>query len=276
MNNLISTLKEVMEAKQPLPYAVYSSIEEQKILNVPVVKPMLIAVLNGNKALGRDGEINCTTGSFIFLSNNAAIDMRNIPKNNEYLALLIEFESQDFEGLEVSLINKQNYCVGEIVPSLLMCLQQFVEWSHWAPEALWSIRRKELIQLMCYLGHKEILSMMVSPQIGHKLHALFTEYHSEKGNEKSPEELTMEEICKQLAMSESTLRRKLKNEGLKLQAIKDQVKLGLGLHLLQSTLLPISYIAQKCGYHSQSRFTSRFKVRFGLTPSALRKTRLAD
>ncbi|MCJ8319523.1 MAG: helix-turn-helix transcriptional regulator [Colwellia sp.] len=276
MENLISTLKEALDEKQPLPYAVYSSIKEQKILNVPVVKPLFIAVLSGNKALGRDGEISCTTGDFIFLSNNAAIDMRNIPKDNEYLALLIEFEYQDFEGLEVSHINQQNYCVGKITATLEMCLQQFIEWSRWAPEALWPIRRKELIQLMCYLGHKEILSMVASPQIGHKLHALFTDKHSEKSNDNHSGELTITSICQQLAMSESTLRRKLKSEGLKLQDIKDQVKLGLGLHLLQSTLLPISYIAQKCGYHSQSRFTSRFKDRFGLTPSTLRKTRLAD
>jgi len=280
MKNLISALKEALNEKQPLPYSVYSSIKEQKILNVPVVKPMLIAVLSGNKALGRDGEISCTTGNFIFLSNNAAIDMRNIPQDNEYLALLIEFEYQDFEGLEVNRVNKHNYCVGDITLTLEKCLQQFVEWSRWAPETLWPIRRKELIQLMCYLGHKDILSMVASPQIGHKLHALFTEQLTERqtetGNKNHSEELTMESMCKQLAMSESTMRRKLKSEGVKLQDIKDQVKLGLGLHLLQSTLYPISYVAQKCGYHSQSRFTSRFKARFGLTPSALRKTRLAD
>jgi AraC-like DNA-binding protein len=85
----------------------------------------------------------------------------------------------------------------------------------------------------------------------------------------------MEYICQQLAMSESTLRRKLKSEGTTIQDIKDQVKLGLGLHLLQTTLDPIGIIAQKSGYYSQSKFTERFKRRFGLTPSELRKTRMA-
>ena len=77
-------------------------------------------------------------------------------------------------------------------------------------------------------------------------------------------------------MSESTLRRKLKAEGTSLQEIKDQSRLGLGLHLLQTTQDPITLIAEKCGYQSQSRFTNRFKGRFGLTPSELRKTKMED
>ena len=72
------------------------------------------------------------------------------------------------------------------------------------------------------------------------------------------------------------IRRKLKQEGTSIQDIKDQVKLGAGLHLLQTTLEPIGLIAQICGYHSQSRFTDRFKARFGLTPSQLRKTKMTD
>jgi len=118
------------------------------------------------------------------------------------------------------------------------------------------------------MGHKEISSMATNLKVGHRLHAIFTEQHSE--------ELAMENICEQLAMSESTLRRKLKLEGTTVQDIKDQVRLGLGLHLLQTTLFPIGIIAEKCGYQSQSRFTDRFKGRFGLTPSELRKTKVTE
>jgi len=77
-------------------------------------------------------------------------------------------------------------------------------------------------------------------------------------------------------MSESTLRRKLKAEGTSIQEIKDQTRMGFGLHLLQTTKKSISIIAQECGYQSQSRFTSRFKDRFGLTPTELRKTKLTE
>ncbi|WP_462154574.1 helix-turn-helix domain-containing protein [Pseudoalteromonas piscicida] len=54
------------------------------------------------------------------------------------------------------------------------------------------------------------------------------------------------------------------------------MKLGHGLHLIQTSYEPIGLIAEKCGYSSSSRFTDRFKQLYGLTPSALRKTRMSD
>jgi AraC-like DNA-binding protein len=268
MNSLIRAIKKTMDITQQLPFAVYSSIKEQRLLNVPIAKPLFIAVLSGEKKLGKDNEIICNSGDFIFLSDGPAINMRNIPKETEYFALLIEFDYQDFYGLQTSLVNKHPFCIGEINARLAQCLQQYVEYSLWAPQELWSSRRKEIIQLLCFMGHKDILSMVANPKVGHKLHLLISKQLTE--------EMTLDTICEQLAMSESTLRRKLKAEGTSVQEIRDQAKLGQGLHLLQTTRDPIGIIAEKCGYLSQSRFTDRFKGRFGLTPSELRKTKVAD
>jgi hypothetical protein len=71
---------------------------------VPVIKPLLICVLDGCKKLGKDDEIICSAGDFIFLANSPNIHMRNIPQNSEYFALLIEFGYKNF--LIVSLINQ--------------------------------------------------------------------------------------------------------------------------------------------------------------------------
>ncbi len=266
--NLIDTIKQTVKSHDQLPFSVYTSIKEQHLLNVPVVKPLFIAVLGGEKILGEQGEITCKAGDFIFLSDNPAINMRNIPKESDYFAFLLEFDYQDFHGLQNVKQGKKKHCVGEINEILFKCLQQFVEWSSWTPKDLWPVRRKEIIKLMCLMGHEEILTMVGSANISNQVHGMLSQ--------PSFQELSMEVICDQLAMSESTLRRKLKSEGTSLQAIKDQVKLGLGLHLLQTTELPISLIAEECGYHSQSRFTDRFKSRFGLTPSQLRKTKMTD
>lgn len=265
---LISVIKEFDDDSGTLPYSVYTSIKEQYLLNVPVIKPLLIAVLEGNKELGKHAEIQCSAGSFVFLSDSPAIDMRNIPNNKPYFALLIEFEYQDFAELQVGRAQRKRYIVGEINQTLDKCLQQFVEWSQFAPKSLWAQRRREILQLLCLMGHKEILAMATNGSVGHRLHALLS-------NQKD-DVLSTEKICEQLAMSESTLRRKLKSEGTTIQEVKDQVKLGLGLHLLQTTQHSIGYIAQQCGYHSQSRFTQRFKGRFGLTPSELRNTKMKE
>lgn len=268
MANLLSTIKNTLLEKRELPFAVYTSIKEQKLLNVPIAKPLLIVVLSGDKELGMNNELICHSGDFIFLSDSPAINMRNIPKDKEYFALLIEFDYQDFNGLQINASTKKDYFIGKTTSTLEKCLQQFVEISQWAPKQLWSLRKREIITLLCHMGHREILSLLGSPQIKDRLHEMFVEqgFH----------ELTMEQICEQLAMSESTLRRKLKLEGTSVQEIKDQARLGLALHLLQTTRHSISLIADKCGYQSQSRFTERFKMRFGLTPSELRKTKMTD
>lgn len=268
MNNLRNAVRSTLNENSEQPFTVYTSIKEQRLLNVPIAKPLLIVVLNGHKELGANNELVCQSGEFIFLSNSSAINMRNIPKNNEYFALLIEFEHQDFDGLQVNSHNKKEYHIGTISNTFMKCLQQFVNISQWAPRGMWSSRKREIITLLCHMGHREVLSLLANPQLKDRLHEMFIK---PGGNE-----LTTEDLCEQLAMSESTLRRKLKLEGTSVQNVKDGARLGGALHLLQTSLLPIGVIAERCGYQSQSRFTDRFKKRFGLTPSELRKTKLTE
>ena len=271
MTDLLLTIKQTIDKKTDLPFSVYTSKREQNLLNVPIAKPLLIVVLSGNKELGKDNEIICNAGNFIFLSDSPAINMRNIPKNSEYFALLIEFDYQDFNGLQISPMNKHQYHIGQTTSVLEECLHQFVKSALWAPKHLWCLRKREIIELLCHMGHKQILSMVGNTKLGHRLHDLFCAHGIH-----AIHEITNGYIAKQLAMSDSTIRRKLNAEGTSIQEIKDQARLGLGLHLLQTTRQPISVIADKCGYQSQSRFTDRFRRRFGLTPSELRKTKMVD
>lgn len=268
MANLLSTIKNTLDDKREQPFSVYTSIKEQKLLNVPIAKPLLIVVLSGDKELGINNELICHSGHFIFLSDSPSINMRNIPESDEYFALLIEFDHQDFKGLTINASNKKNYYIGKTTSDLEKCLQQFVEVALWAPQQLWSSRKREIISLLCHMGHQEILYLLGSPQIKDQLHEMFINqgFH----------ELTIEHICERLSMSESTLRRKLKLEGTSVQEIKDQARLGLALHLLQTSNHSIGIIADKCGYQSQSRFTERFKKQFSLTPSELRKTKMTE
>ena len=268
MNNLISASQALAQSNIDLPFSVYSSIQEQRILNVPIVKPMFIAVLAGCKQLGKLGDVVCQPGEFVFLSDNPDINMRNIPKNNAYYAILIEFDFEDFEGLPLQSGIDQNICTGPISKELKLCLDQFVEWSKNSPPEMWRLRKKEIIQLLYHMGYTQIPTIASPKKVSQKVFSIFSK--------KPSAEISSSSICDSLAMSESTLRRKLKAEGTSLQDIKDQTRMGFGLHLLQTTKKSISIIAQECGYQSQSRFTSRFKDRFGLTPSELRKTKLTD
>ncbi len=268
MPELIRTIKKAINITEEQPFSVYTSRQVQKLLNVPIAKPLLIIVLNGSKNLGPDNNITCDSGNFIFLSDNPAINMRNIPKDKEYFALLIEFDYQDFDGLQINVPITESHYIGKTTLPLELCLQQFVELSQWAPKQFWSSRKRELISMMCHQGYQKILSLLSTPQIKSHLHQIYIE--------NGFNQFTIKDICNQLSMSESTLRRKLKTEGTSLQKIKDQARHGLALHLLQTTRQPIGIISDRCGYQSQSRFTERFKKRFGLTPSDLRKTQMTD
>lgn len=268
MNSLFDTIQQVMNHSNELPFSVYSSFHEQKLFNVPIVKPLLIFVIKGDKEIGNTQKVTCTSEQFIFLSNNSAINMRNIPKDKAYFALLIEFEHEDFDNIPSASTQKPNYITGETTPTIQHCLEQFVESAAWAPQHIWSLRRKEILTLLYQLGYTDICSMKGKLSISQQVHQLC--------HEQSFSDITTPFICEKLAMSESTLRRKLKLENTNVQEIKDIAKLGLGLHLFQTTEQSVHLIAERCGYSSPSRFTERFKNHFGLTPSALRKTKMAD
>lgn len=268
MEILLNKIKKMLGESDVLPFSVYTSTFEQKLLNVPIAKPLLIIVISGDKELGKTNDIHCAAGQFVFISDSPAIDMRNIPKDAEYFALLIEFEDSDFNGMQTGYTNQLDYFIGDVVPELENCLEQFVDCFSWATADILTSRKREILNLLYSLGHKEVLSIMTGTKISHRLHDLF--------HDKNFQDITASFICERLAMSESTLRRRLRAEGTSIQDIKDRARLGHALHLLQTTKDPIGIVSDKCGYHSQSRFTERFKGHFGLTPTELKKTKLTE
>ncbi|TVZ41413.1 AraC family transcriptional regulator [Alteromonadaceae bacterium 2753L.S.0a.02] len=268
MHELINTTRKILQENTDLPFSVYTSVEVQNIFNVPIIKPLLVCVLNGCKRLGEQKDISCYAGNFIFLSNSPKINMRNIPGSNEYFALLIDFDFTDFECLPVSQNPIITHFQGSIDPLLKNTLQQFLSWSAVASPELWPLRRKEILQVLLHQGYQQVCRIMESPSLSHKLHTII--------GQDVATDFSATELANMLAMSESTLRRRLQSEGLNLQTIKDRAKLGFGLHLVQTSNDPVGRIAERCGYLSQSRFTEKFKQLFGVTPSEIRKTQLRE
>ena len=267
MKGFLNSIVRVISDQEELPFSLYSSLQEQHIFNVPISKPLLIYVLQGTKELGREKKIICSEGEFIFLSNMPTIDMRNIPSAKEYAALLIEFDQKDFLCLK-SLDQKHvSYIHGEVNTGLRYSIQQFVEWSEYAPIELWPHRRQELLKLIKHSGFLNVANLALRETLSEQVYA----YVSANLNA----DLNMKSIAKNFAMSDSTLNRKLKLEGTTVSNIRNKAKLSKGLHLIQTTNHPIKFIAAECGYQSQSRFTERFKQLFGLTPRELKATRMA-
>lgn len=268
MQELMDSAKKTLHEEKQLPFSVYSSITEQRILNAPIIKPLLIFVLAGVKQLGKDNEIVCPAGGFVFLSNSPTIDMRNIPVDEEYFAVLVEFEYCDFNQFKRKRNNAKKYFQGEIDYILAKTLQQYIEWSTFAHPEAWHFRKKELLQIIYQLGYEDVSAIAEHPSFSHQLYEMI--------NEDISGEWSVDRLTTKLAISESTLRRKLKAEGTDIHAVINKTRLGHALHLVQTTMESIGRIAERCGYHSQSRFTDKFKQLFGITPSELRKTRMHD
>lgn len=80
-----------------------------------------------------------------------------------------------------------------------------------------------------------------------------------------------DDVAKRLAISTATLRRRLTDEGCGFRSLLQEVRLAHGLALVQGSNKPLQQVAEACGYASPSRFSARFRERFGATPSALRE-----
>lgn len=78
-------------------------------------------------------------------------------------------------------------------------------------------------------------------------------------------------VASALAMSESTMRRKLAEESITLTEILADARMSSALNLLQSTRHSVTQIAGDVGYKTLSHFAARFHRRFGFPPTAIRR-----
>ncbi len=78
------------------------------------------------------------------------------------------------------------------------------------------------------------------------------------------------EVCKRFLQSESSLRRRLKDEGHSFRDLLAEVRLDAGMALLQHSEASVLEVADAVGYRSASRFSERFRARYGLAPSEMK------
>ena len=81
---------------------------------------------------------------------------------------------------------------------------------------------------------------------------------------------SMEQVARETATSIPTLRRKLAAEGVAFRDLVHDVRMSHALSLLQNTDTPVLHVALATGYASASRFSARFRARFGYLPTDIR------
>jgi AraC-like DNA-binding protein len=122
-------------------------------------------------------------------------------------------------------------------------------------------RLMDLLIALSERGHRFVYETL-RPITSERLRALISE---------APERhWTAQEASRELAMSEATLRRRLAGEQARFEELLVDVRMHHAMMLMQTTPWSIPHIAQACGYKSRTRFTERFKERFGCLPSSVR------
>ena len=114
----------------------------------------------------------------------------------------------------------------------------------------------------------ELLSDMRADQVAliHDVHEYLLQHLDEK--------ITIEMLSKLFHVNATTLKSVFKSVyGDSLAAHMKEHRMEHAAKLLAETGLPVSEIARRVGYDSQSRFTEAFRDRYGVLPTEHRKTR---
>jgi AraC-like DNA-binding protein len=82
-----------------------------------------------------------------------------------------------------------------------------------------------------------------------------------------------EDLAPLLNLSPRSLHRQLKEEGISLQAVKDEVRRERAIELLQRTRKPIKQVAESAGFQNEKSFIRAFKQWTDQTPAAFRAAR---
>lgn len=124
-------------------------------------------------------------------------------------------------------------------------------------------QKHRLVDLLLALaGRGHVFARPSVQQIGDRLKSLLGSAPQQRW--------TTASAAQELAMSEATLRRRLAAENLRFETLLLDIRMHHAMALLQTTAWSIPQIAEASGYRASSRFSSRFRERFGCSPSQAR------
>ncbi|WP_052878074.1 helix-turn-helix transcriptional regulator [Chromobacterium subtsugae] len=244
----------------------------QRIRRVPVCLPALCRVRHGLKRIWLgEREMSAGPAQLVLLPAGSELDIANLPGPAGYLA--------DVVSLPPALLAR--FC--ERHGSLLLrqraghelCLD-IGEPGHRAWQLLMdSLRGDTPPEMREHHAEGVLLALALAGQAGPLLQAPAAPVAQRIRqllmlDPAAP--WSVETAARRLNLGASTLRRRLAEEDSGFQRLLEDVRMGQALQNLQTGAKPIADIAAASGYASPSRFAARFRQRYGLSPSELRRT----
>lgn len=249
--------------------------QAQALRNVPILQPVAVLVASGRKiiALG-ERRIEVSPGELLLLPGGSTVEIGNHPgrRGEPYLGLAMAFPQESIAQFRLSY--------GPTIPSdtpplwhapaprdMAAAMAQWIEWClrHPVDTTLARHRQVEILLLLARAGIAGNLLLNRAASWRERVTQLIALDPARDWSDS--------EVCRRLGIGESTLRRHLKAEESGFRQVLEECRMAAGLALLQETFWPVSQVAEAVGYTSHSRFSSRFKRRFGLSPTDLKRSR---
>ncbi len=253
---------------------IFHSRRPQSLHNVPIHQPLLVLVASGRKLI-RMGERQMVVpaGEVLLLPGGCEVEVANEPGHDggQYLGLAIGFSESSvnqfrrYYGTEAG--NTAPRWAAPAPPEVIAAITQWIEWCLQRPvdPTLARHRQVELLLLLAQAGLAgNLLLHRQAPWRQRTAQLLCLD---------PAHDWSAAEVCRRLGVGESTLRRHLQQEGTSFREVLEESRMVAALALLQETFWPVGQVADAVGYRSHSRFSERFKRRFGLTPAELKRSR---
>lgn len=256
---------------------VFHCRQPQKLHAVPIHQPSIVLVLKGTKRIAFSSRSErFDVGDLALLPAGSELLMENIPcsRQQEYLALCLGFAPATVErflasyGSHLDWSEQRDVLMAKAPQSFTHIIKQRVNWCMEGDQdnqILNDLQQQEILSVCGYHNLLGLLLQLKHPSWRQRVSGIISLDLSSKWK--------FGDVCRKLNVSESGLRRNLQAEGTSFSDLLEQARLVAGLALLQETSQPVSQVAAAVGYQSQSRFTERFKQRFGITPSQLKQSR---
>ncbi|WP_201312919.1 helix-turn-helix transcriptional regulator [Dyella sp. EPa41] len=234
----------------------------QRIAAAPFAEFSIFQVRAGRKRMGdgrRQDEID--TGGFAAVAPGQLLHVENLPPTNgpyRAVCLCLPMAMLEPGPSATDALPWAALPVTRELEQAFAHVEQGV--SERLTESLLRHRVAELVAAVALAGYRPPLER--GRRLGERIRLLL--------NTQPAREWRAEEVAGRLALSAATLRRRLSEEASSFRGILEEVRLTHGLALVQGSNKPLKQIAAECGYASPSRFTARFRERFGTLPSDLR------
>lgn len=247
----------------------------QLLRRVVFERPTLLLAVKGSKNVMADNQTHSSVnGGILLVPAGFELSVENIPDqaSGMFLGSAIGFDATtiaQFRTLYAGCFPDWDLTPRWSAPYNEKLVSAITDWLFWSRRFAASTiegrhRLMEILLLLAEQGAAGNLLLDQRTSLSARLRSLFALEPSR--------DWSLALAGRLLGVSISSLRRKLREQETSFRSLLEEARLGKGLELVLNSNLQIGQIAHACGYESQSRFSERFRLRFDMSPSEIRRT----